>query len=521
MKTADELTSENTVLRDNLSVKEKFIDDKNQIIADKNQRIVQLEEMVRELRHRQFGASSEKTSPDQQQLFDEAEDMLDEELSKPEETEVLVPEHSRQKKRRTSIPDDLPREVIIYDLPDAEKVCPHDGTALEHIGDETHSQVDIIPAQVNVIVHTRKKYACPCCKDFIKTARKPALPIEKSIAAPGMLAHIATNKYCDGLPLYRQTQIFKRAGIELDRTTMANWMIKCGELIQPLINLIQDKLLDEPVLHMDETPVQVLNEPNKKAQSKSYMWVLTSLQSSAQPAVLFSYSPSRSGDIPKAQLSGFTGALMVDGYNGYQPVCDENGLVRLGCWAHARRKFMDAQRLQSKGKTGKADQALAFIQKLYALERRSKEATVDERYLMRQEQGKPILDKLKNWLDKTLLNTPSQSSLGKAVGYLSNQWPRLVGYIDDGSYPIDNNRAENSIRPFVIGRKNWLFSASQSGAKASANLYSLIESAKAMVLNHMDIYVKSLQIYRMRRMLMLSNYFCLGQLQVKNLISKV
>jgi transposase len=185
-------------------------------------------------------------------------------------------------------------------------------------------------------------------------------------------------------------------------------------------------------------------------------------------------------------LADYTGALMSDGYEGYNPVCEQNKLTRLGCWAHARRKFVDVQRQQAKGKTGKTDIALGLIQKLYAIAKISKEKSVDERYSIRQQQAKPVIDKLKQWLEKSLQNTPPKTTLGKAIVYLSNQWPRLVAYTENGNWPIDNNRAENAIRPFVIGRKNWLFSSSQSGAHASANLYSLIETAKA---NNVEPYV--------------------------------
>lgn len=215
------------------------------------------------------------------------------------------------------------------------------------------------------------------------------------------------------------------------------------------------------------------------------MWVLTSQKENLQPAVLFHYSPGRSAATPLQLLEGYRGALMVDGYPGYQTVCNQYDLQRLGCWAHARRKFIEAQRDQPKGKAGKADQALAFIQKLYVIERSAKDKTADERLAIRQTQAKPIIDKFKKWLDKTLSYAPPKYKLGLAVKYLANQWERLTGYLDDGEYPIDNNRAENSVRPFVIGRKNWMFSSSQKGATASANLYSLIETAK---LNDIEPY---------------------------------
>lgn len=457
---------------------------RNNIIIKKDQRIEQLENLLKQARQQHFGTSSEKLSPDQIVLFNEAEIELND--ASEEVDQVTVPSHTRSKrKKRTSIPESIPREDIIYDLAEEDKVCPHDGATLKEIGEEVHEQLEIIPAKIKALRHIRKKYACPCCKQHLKTASKPKQPIEKSIAGPGLLAYIAVQKYCDGSPLYRQVEIFKRIGIELDRSSLANWMIRCGEQIQSLINRIHDSLLAQSVLHMDETPVQVLNEPGKIAQSKSYMWALSSVQNTPASAVLFHYSPSRSGDIPKKLLDDFSGALMVDGYEGYQAVCKEQNLTRLGCWAHARRKFVDAKREQPKGKTGKADQALSFIQKLYNIERSCKEKSFDERLEIRQTQSKEVVDKLKKWLDKCQGTTPPKSSLGKAIGYLNHQWPRLVAYLADGKYPIDNNRAENSIRPFVIGRKNWLFSQSQKGATSSANLYSLIETAK---LNGLEPY---------------------------------
>lgn len=469
----------------------KFNDEINllkQTVEQKDQRIKQLEELLRLQRQKQFGASSEKDA-NQGQLFNEPEDLCDD--AEQDEPEITVPAHTRKKKRRVSIPADLPREDVVHDLTDAEKVCPHDGTELKYIGDETSEQLDIEPAKIKVLRHLRKKYACPCCEQHLITAKKPAQPIEKSIASPGLLAYITVSKYCDALPLYRQVNIFKRIGVDMDRTTLANWMIKVGDLVQPLINRLQEICTEQSVLHMDETPLQVLNEPGKTAQSQSYMWLMATSQASV-PIVLYHYSASRSGDTPRKLLEEFSGALMVDGYEGYNGVCVENQLIRLGCWAHARRKFIDAQRQQPKGKTGKADMALGLIQKLYAAEKISKDKTFDERFKIRQVQSKPVIEKLKQWLEKTLQNTPPKTTLGKALYYLHNQWPRLVAYLEDGSLPIDNNRAENSIRPFVIGRKNWLFSSSQAGARASANLYSLIETAKA---NNLEPYAYLKQIY--------------------------
>ena len=369
----------------------------------------------------------------------------------------------------------------MHDLAESEKICPRDGTTLKVIGSEDHEQLDIIPAQIKVLLHRRLKYSCPCCGQHVVTASKPKQPIEKSIASPGLLAFVAVQKYADALPLYRQSEMFKRAGITLDRTNLANWMVKCGELIQPLINLLTEHIQQQPLIHMDETTLQVLDEPGKTAQSKSYLWLMATF--GMQSAVVYHYRDNRSQAVPLELLTNQTGAVMLDGYEWYQKACDTYQIKRLGCWAHARRKFVEAQKLQKK--TGKVDQALAFIQKLYAIEKRLKEKPPNERYEVRQQEAVPIIDKLKAWNDKSLATVLPTTALGKALMYLNNQWDRLVGYLDDGNYPIDNNPAERAIRPFTIGRKNWMFSKSQAGANASANLYSLIETAKA---NNLNVY---------------------------------
>lgn len=443
------------------------------LIERQQARIEQLEELIRSLRQRQFGARSEKVSPDQLGLFNEAEEFSE----APAPTSTQVRSHTRRSRGRPALPQELPREEIVYDLDEAEKRCPHDGAGLKVIGEETSEQLEIIPATVKVIRHIRLKYACPCCEQYVATAAKPKQLLGKSVAGPGLLAYIATAKYQDALPLYRQSKIFERLGVQLDRATLAHWMIRCGELIQPLINRLTEHILEQPWVHMDETPVQVLKEPGKSAESKSYMWVLGG-GAPGQRNVVFHYDPGRGGAVPEAMLGEYRGALMVDGYSGYDRVCNARPLLRLGCWVHARRKFVDAKKLQPKGKTGRPDQALAYIQQLYAVERRAKQSTAEQRHQLRQEMALPVLAKLKTWLEETTPRVPPQSALGKALHYLGQQWPRLNHYLDDGRYPIDNNFLENAIRPFAVGRKNWLFANSQAGARASANLYSLIETAK-------------------------------------------
>jgi transposase len=440
-------------------------------------RVIILQEQLNLALAKRYAASSEKVSPDQVCMFDEAE--LETQAVAPTEDEtVTVPEHTRRKRGRKKLPEALPRVKVIHELPDDERVCPHDGNPLSEIGEVTSEQLDIIPAKIQVIRHIRKQYACSCGQ-CIKTAPLPAQPIPKSLASPGLLAHITVSKYQDALPLYRQETILKRIGVELPRATLANWMIQAGILIQPLINLMQDRLLAYDIIQMDETPVQVLKEPGKTAQSKSYLWLQRGGPPD-QPVVLYDYDPGRGAGVPKRLLEGFKGYLQTDGYDGYNAVVAVNGLTHVGCMAHARRRFSDAVKAQGKNKQrGKAHRGLALIQKLYRVEKQARKLKPEPRHDHRQRHARPVLDELRTWLDETLPQVPPTSATGKALNYLHNEWDKLIRYLDDGRLKIDNNGAENAIRPFVVGRKNWLFSTSVKGVKASANLYSLIETAKA------------------------------------------
>lgn len=456
------------------------IDKLKTIILQQAQRIAILEEIVRLEKLKKYGSSSEK-SADQHDMFNEAE-LVDMATQLPADAELAVdikapPPVSKQKKGRKPLPKDLPRVRIEHDLDEADKVCSC-GCQRKVIGEECSEQLDIIPAKIQVLVHARLKYACPSCEEGVQTAPLPAQPIPKSNASAGLLAHIATQKYQDALPLYRQEIILARSGVDIPRSTLANWMIKAGELIQPMINLLSEQQLSYPVLHCDETTVQVLNEPGKKPDSTSYMWVRVG-GPPTQPIRLFHYADSRKGDVVSDLLTGFSGYLQTDDYAGYNAVAASKNITQLGCWAHARRKFIEAQKANPKHKAGKAALAINLIAKLYAIEKEIQPLTDEERYQARQQQSVPVLEKIKQWLDKSLSNTVPRGSLGKALNYLNKNWQKLTVYTQDGRLNIDNNPAENAIRPFVVGRKNWLFSATVQGAKSSANLYSLIETAKA------------------------------------------
>ena len=329
----------------------------------------------------------------------------------------------------------------------------------------------------------RKKYACPHCQLGVKTAPLPPQPLPKTMASPGLSAHIAVAKYQDALPLHRQEHILQRIGLDLPRATLAAWMIKLGIWIQPLINLLQDVLLGYNVLQMDETTLQVLKEPAKLPQSNSYLWVRRGGPPDL-PVLLFDYDPSRRQAVPLRLLDGYRGYLQVDGYDGYNAVGLQSDIVLVGCMAHARRKFDEAVKAQgvdrdNPEKIRKAMEGLRYLQALYRIERECKGSSSEERYSVRQQKAKPLFETLRASLDAALPTVAPQSMTGKALTYLHNQWPKLIRYLDDGRLSIDNNRVENAIRPFVIGRCNWLFSDTVRGAQSSANLYSLIETAKA------------------------------------------
>ncbi len=329
------------VRHEQLQVDQLAVVHENEQLLAENHRIkaqvLLLQERLNLAIAKRYAASSEQCSPDQIRLFNEAE--VDTESNPPDTTTkvVTIAAHTRTPCGRKALPEALPRLEVIHDLPAAERRCPHDGAVLTEIGDVISEQLDIVPATIQVLRHIRKTYACACGR-CIKTAPLPAQPIPKSLASPGLLAHVTVSKYQDALPLYRQENILQRIGVALPRATLANWMIQAGTLIQPLINLLRDRLLAYDILQMDETTVQVLNEPGKSAQSKSYLWLQRG-GPPEQPVLLYDYDPSRGQTVPRRLLEGFKGTLQTDGYDGYNAAVAVGGLTHLGCFAHARRKM--------------------------------------------------------------------------------------------------------------------------------------------------------------------------------------
>ena len=460
-----------------------------QIIFSLQQQNDYLQEMVRLLKNELFGRKSETlpvVNPNQLQLFNPSEPV--EPIQS--DDEIVVPEHTRKKRGRKPLPADLPRVDVVHDLPEAEKQCAC-GVELSRIGEEICEKLDYIPVKIRVIRHIRPKYACKACEGVeddgptVKIAPPPAQLIPKSNATEGLLAHIAVSKFSDALPLHRQQKIFGRLGVDISRSTMANWMIQAAGCCQPIIELLQQEIRSGPAINIDESPFQVLKEPGRNDTTKSYMWVFCGGPLDA-PVVLYQYHPTRSGKVVHDMLDGYLGYVQSDGYSGYDQLSRHQGIIHLGCLTHARRKFVEVNkgrkaRGKQKASKGLADEALDYIGALYGIERyaRADDLSYEQIHKLRQEKAKPILEQFKTWLDTYHSQVPPKSLLGKAIQYALNQWEKLVVYIDAGFLKPDNNVAENRIRPFVLGRKNWLFSGSPRGADASATFFSLIETAKA------------------------------------------
>lgn len=451
-----------------------------------------LQQQVLLARHKRFGASSEKTHPNQLTLsgsvFNEAEQEENSLLPEPE-LEKITYKRKKQKGKREIDFSGLPTEQIICELPENERDCPECDDSLEQIGQTVYRrELTVIPAQYKVTEYVQVTYACKNCEQNnietpIKKADVPAPLIPNSgIASPSLVAHIANNKFGLSLPLYRQEKEMKNSNINLSRQTMANWLIYIyRHYFRAFIDLLVTKMLIHDVLHGDETSVQVLHEEGKKAQSKSYMWVTRTSGESETPIIFFKYSPNRSADNPDEMFKNWTGFLHTDGYQAYRNI--ENVTV-VGCFAHVRRYYFDALKSLPTDvqKESAANKGVQYCDALFALERQYKKEnmTFNEREKQRELRSKPLAAEFFTWAESELANcVNTKSSFGKALTYTVNQKSYLMNFFLDGRLEISNNRAENAIRPFAVGRKNWLFCNTANGADTSAAFYSIIETAKA------------------------------------------
>jgi transposase len=461
--------------------------EQNEALSAQNEQLTAkvhwLEEQFRLAQHRRFGVSSEQIHPDQQQLiFNEAELCAFPKAPEPE-LETITYRRRKSKGHREAQLANLPVETIHHELPEEERVCPCCGGAMHEMSTQSRKELKIIPAQLKVVEHVSHVYACRNCERTadetpIVNAPLPAPIIPKSIASPSVVAYIMNQKFVEGLPLYRQEQQFARLNFELSRQTMANWMIYTAEnWLSPLYDRMHCHLLKLDVLHADETELQVLREPGRAAQTKSYMWLYRSGRYDP-PIVLYEYQPTRSGEHPRRFTAGFSGYLQVDGYVGYERL---PGVTLAGCWAHARRKYDEALKALPKDAdiaNTMAQQGLNFCTHLFAIEKELHDVSPEERLAARLELSQPVVDAFKKWLHDQSSRALPKSTLGQAINYCLNQWDKLTVFLKDGRLELDNNRAERSIKPFVMGRKAWLFANTQAGARSSAIIYSIVETAK-------------------------------------------
>ena len=446
----------------------------------RDQYILLLEEKLRLADIQKFCAKSEKLAY-QIDLFDEVEleqTMADIEGQLPDEL-LTKSAPSDKKKRPRGFSNNLTRVRVELTLTDEEKAG-----ATRTFFTKVKEELEYLPAQLNVLEYWQEKAVFSHGgDDQIMAAQRPIHPLGKCFASTSLLANIMVSKYADGLPLYRQEGILKRYGHTVSRTNMAHWMIRLEDVLKPLMTLMRESQNASDYLQMDETRIQVLKEEGKTAQSDQWMWV-TRGGPPGQPCVLFEYDPSRAGEVPQRLLYGFRGTLQADGYAGYNVVCEQQNLTRIGCWDHVRRKFVEAVKAADKANTkkvkaSKADVAISKIRKLYLVEKKIQHLEPAEKQTLRQELSRPVLEDFKQWLDKKVAGVAKKSLTRTAINYALNQWDTLTGYCDDGHLNISNVLAENAIRPFAVGRKAWLLADTTRGANTSATCYSLIETAKA------------------------------------------
>jgi transposase len=490
--------NQQTVTIESLS---NLLEKSSKIITQQQHHIKLLEEKIDFLVRQKFTSSSEKFPDNHPSLFDE-ESVQIESVNDTEIEEIKVVR--KKKGGRTTPPASLPHVRVEHDLQENEKVCSC-GCDMKRIKEIVSHQYDVIPAKFQVIKNVRFVYACSCgCGSKVKTSKLTAQVLPRHQVTPSFLATIAVQKFEDSLPLERQAKIYKqRFGVSFTSSTFSNWIIKASKLrLEPLIGRLNEIQMQSDYIHADETTLQVLKEEDKKPQSKSYIWLKVS--NDIHPIVLMHYSSNRAASTALTLFNGFTGYLQTDGYPGYNSVANKENVKQLGCWAHARRKFADIIKSTVSDQQSKqlSKEAVNYIAQLYKVEKEIKNDPPDLKKQIREEKSKPIIRHIYNWIDENFFTAQKLGgAIAKAFVYLNNQFEKLSIYLEDGKLSIDNNKAENHIRPIALGRKNWLFSTSTQGAHALSNWYSIIETAKA---NNIDPYkylcyiLKELPIYQVQ-----------------------
>jgi transposase len=462
--------------RKQLTTQQEEILSQRKQLASRDAEIEHLKLLIAKLRRMEFGRSSERRENQIEQLELRLEEL---EARRTRETaavkEAAPASTAAARPVRRPLPEHLPREVRKF-LP-KQAACPDCGGQLKHLGEDVSEILEYVPASLKVIQYLRPKLACACC-DRIVQAAAPSRPIERSIAGPGLLAHILTSKYCDHLPLYRQSQIYARVGVQLDRSTLAEWVGGSSRLLAPLVEALRRHVMAAGKLHADDTPVPVL-APGLGKTKTGRLWTYVRDDRPAgdgtPAAVWFAYSPDRKGEYPQTHLKNFTGTLQADGYAGFDQIYEAGRVQEAACWAHVRRKFYD---LEVAHKSSVASEALERLAALYAIEKEIRGRAPDERREVRNTRSKPLLESLKQWFEETLGKLSRKSDTAMAVRYALGRWAALLRFCDDGRIEIDNNAAERALRAVALGRKNFLFAGSDGGGESAAAIYSLVGSAK-------------------------------------------
>ncbi|MBH84060.1 MAG: IS66 family transposase [Alteromonadaceae bacterium] len=469
---ADQLRALATELMDSLDAKDQTLGRKERELVRSNAIIEKLTHEVAILKRHKYARRSEQLDAVQGKLLDE---LIDSDLAAIEaELEQAMTEEQKaarpkQKPKRTPLPPELPRSLIHHEPDNTQCQC---GCQLKRIGEDVSEKLDYVPGEFTVERHIRGKWACDSCETLIQAPVPPQV-IDKGIPTAGLLAQVLVAKYADHLPLYRQERIFGRAGLEIPRSTLAEWVGACGVQLQPLVDALRNTLLEHSVLHADETPVSMLT-PGKKKTHKAYVWAYCTTPFSDLKATVYDFAPSRAGEHARTFLGDWQGKLVCDDYAGYKAGFG-NGITEIGCMAHARRKFYD---LHEANKSELAAKALEYIGGLYEIERETKDLPPDKRREIRQTKAKPLADALHQWMLAHRQKVPDGSGTAKALDYSLKRWDALTRYLDDGAVPIDNNWVENQIRPWALGRSNWLFAGSLRSGQRAAAIMSLIQSAK-------------------------------------------
>jgi transposase len=445
------------------------------------QQIEHLKLMIEKLRRQMFGAKSEKTAAQLDQLEFELDELqIAQACARTAEMAPSLETPPKPKPFRKPLPEHLPREVVTYDP--EQSCCPDCGGSLKQFGEDVSEQLERIPATFKVIRHVRPKFACNRCERVIE-APAPSRPVERGLAGPALLAHVLVSKYADHQPLYRQAEMYAREGVDLDRSTLAGWVGATSQLLAPLVSALRDHVLSAQKIHADDTPVPVLAPGNGRTKT-GRLWTYVRDERSAgittAPAVWFAYSPDRKGEHPRAHLKHFKGALQADAYAGFHHLYEGGIIYEVACWAHTRRKFYDIHAIHASPIT---TEAIDRIGALYGIEEQIRGKPADLRRDVRQTRSRPLVDNLRTWMETSLRSLSKKSETAGAIRYALAHWRALTRFLDDGLLEIDKNSAERALRCVAMGRKNYLFAGSDSGGERAAVLYSLIGSAK---LNGLD-----------------------------------